>query len=206
MANPLIRSVEQYTRQLQGLLPRGILWRSLINSTFFAGVFNAMANEAARISQRMADLFEETDPRTASELLDELEQFAGLPDHYVTALGITQTLQERRAALHARLTATGGASRQYFIGLAATLGYSITIVEYQAFVCGISMCGWPLNPAEMRFVWRVKVPAAKLIYFRTGLSRCGERLLAIGRAEDLECVLTRLKPAQTQLIFDYTGV
>ena len=53
---------------------------------------------------------------------------------------------------------------------------------------------------------RVRVIGARLTPFRTGSSRCGDALLKISRADDLECKLMRLKPAHTRLIFSYQGV
>lgn len=41
--------------------------------------------------------------------------------------------------------------------------------------------------------------------FRTGASQASDRLGKIARAEDLECLLARLKPAQSNLHLIYEG-
>ena len=44
-------------------------------------------------------------------------------------------------------------------------------------------------------------------HFITGLGECGvDRLLAIGTAQDLECMIDRWKPAHTEIVFDYSSV
>jgi uncharacterized protein YmfQ (DUF2313 family) len=121
------------------------------------------------------------------------------------------------------MTLLGGQSRQWFIDVAAALGYTITITEYLPYMCGISRVGdtrseldnpddptrymWQLGPPEIRYYWTVHVNALKLAYFHTGLGECGvDRLLSIGTAQDLECILDRYKPAHTDIVFDYSSV
>jgi uncharacterized protein YmfQ (DUF2313 family) len=40
-----------------------------------------------------------------------------------------------------RMTMLGGQSREFFINVAAQIGYTITITEYRVFVVGIDRCG-----------------------------------------------------------------
>ncbi|WP_236851555.1 putative phage tail protein [Candidatus Sodalis pierantonius] len=51
------------------------------------------------------------------------------------------TLQQRRQQVLARINATGGLSRKYFITLAKSLGYRITIDEPEPFRAGSSLAG-----------------------------------------------------------------
>lgn len=187
------------------MLPPGRLWNALRQSGSLADeLLAAQAEEFARVDGRAEDLLDEADPRATLELLPEWEAWAGLPD---ICTGGMSTLQERREALVQKLTSGGGQSRAYFVSLAATLGYTITIDEFRPFICGKSRCGDQLNGgAEARFYWRVTVPNAKLIRFTCGVSRCGDSLGKIDRAAPLECVLQRLKPAHTEIIFNYSGV
>ncbi|TVO57516.1 YmfQ family protein [Denitromonas halophila] len=150
-------------------------------------------------------LHDEADPRNTLALITDWERVAGLPDKCSAALATT--LQERRAALVARIAGGGGASRAYFMGVAERLGYSVEIEEYRPFICGISQCGvQALNPAQMRFVWRVRLAGPRVTYFRCGESQVGtDPLLKITRAEDLECTFQRLKPAHTRLFVSYEG-
>jgi uncharacterized protein YmfQ (DUF2313 family) len=69
---------------------------------------------------------------------------------------------------------------------------------------------WPyygLGPDTNRFYWTVHVDQAKLTWFRCASGQCGvDPHLRIGIADDLECLLNRLKPAHTEIIFDYSGL
>jgi uncharacterized protein YmfQ (DUF2313 family) len=48
---------------------------------------------------------------------------------------------------------------------------------------------------------------APLTWFRAGAGQAGvQHHLTIGYAQDLECLLRRWKPAQTDIIFDYSNI
>jgi uncharacterized protein YmfQ (DUF2313 family) len=87
----------------------------------------------------------ESDPRITfppqgpqSGLLPDWERNWGLPDPCYDDPG---TIPERQAALVQRMTIIGAASREFFIGLAAELGYEITITEYRPFTIAMDRCG-----------------------------------------------------------------
>lgn len=192
-----------YLTFLQSLLPPGQAW-SFDHLSMFTRVLNVAAGELARIHARADDLLNEADPRNTLEMMGDWERNYGLPD---LCTGDIETLQERRRALVQKVTGTGGQSKAYFQAIAETLGYQIVIDEYRPFIAGISRCGDVLNGGhDVRYHWRVRVLGPRLTYFRAGTSRCGEKLMSIRRAEDLECILRRLKPAHTNLIFAYEGV
>lgn len=198
------QKVQKYRIQMQQLLPQGKAWPRSADAKLTT-LLNATAKEPARIEMRMEQLLKEADPRTASTLLPEWEEFAGLPDS--CSQSIATTLQERRQAVVAKLTMRGGQSKPYFLHLAEKLGYQVAIKEYRPFTCGRSKCGDNLSgPAVNRFVWKCDVTGPRVTRFKCGASRCGEKLGKISRAEDLECKFNKLKPAQTKLIFGYTGV
>jgi hypothetical protein len=87
---------------------------------------------------------------------------------------------ERRAALLTRITMMGGQSREFFIALAAAIGYTIWITEYRPFMVGIDRVGDPhydiptgtqypayfFGPPENRFYWTVHVGETRLTWFR----------------------------------------
>ncbi len=121
-----------YLAHLQALLPPG---RALTRepNAVLTSVLAALAEEFSRVDARAAQLLEELDPRTTTELLADWERVAALPDACIVA---TQTTGERRDALLARLTARGGQSRQYFIDTAQRLGFvgrSLTTGTARAF-------------------------------------------------------------------------
>ncbi len=198
-------SAAAYTAQLASLLPRGRAWPREDDSALMQLV-RGKADELARVDGRAADLFEEVDPQTTLELLADWERVAGLPD---TCIAAPDSIAERRAAVQSRITGLGGQSHAYFIALAATLGFSVTISEFRPFRIG-SRVGERLYSEEWAHVWRVNVqpPAVDdgqgltIRYFRVGQSRVGERLVGFGSL-DIECIIRRAAPAHTIVIFAY---
>jgi uncharacterized protein YmfQ (DUF2313 family) len=195
-----------YQAQLAALLPRGRAWPREDGSELMK-LMHAKAEELARIDGRVSDLLEEVDPRTTLELLDDWERVAGLPDSCIAA---PDSIAERRAAVQSRITGMGGQTREYFINLAATLGFAITIDEFQPFRVGAGRVGDLLYGEAWAHVWRVNVqpPAIddggglSIRYFRVGESRVGERLVGFGSL-DLECIIRRAAPAHSIVIFAY---
>jgi uncharacterized protein YmfQ (DUF2313 family) len=224
------RDAAAFTHALLAKLPLGEIWSRALGTPMvqvcrgLAGVVERWAARTARF------LITEAFPPTSGDLLPDWERVLGLPEPCFTA---AQTLEERRRAVLEKLQRRPGAqSRAYFLGLAVRLGYHETIPsphavpaevpfeagrlnqvrirEFRPFMFGVSRFGdptWRFAPPRMRFVWIVTVPGERLTWFRFGVSRLGQDPhLTIRRAEDLECLLERYKPAHTNLIFNYTGV
>jgi uncharacterized protein YmfQ (DUF2313 family) len=186
---------------LQALLPPGAAWTRETGATL-TRLLEGLAEELARIDARCADLLREADPRTTAELISEWERITGLPD---PCTGPYDTLQERRSAIVSQLTDAGGQSPAYFIALALTLGYTITVEDgFQPFRVGLNSVGDALNGADWAYVWRVNAPETTVRTFAVGQSTVGEQLRTWGN-ELLECVLTRRKPAHTHILFSYGG-
>lgn len=191
-------SAAQYGRMLIALLPRGEAW-SLERTADIRNQLHGMAMEFARIDARGDSLVREAMPDTTLELLSEWETVAGLPGE---CTGQLETVALRRAALVARLTTIGGQSRQYFIDLAAALGFEITIEEFKPFTSG-SVAGTAITNGDWAYAWRVNAPETTVRSFVAG-SCAGEPLGTWGYAL-LECAIGRVKPAHTILIFGYGG-
>jgi uncharacterized protein YmfQ (DUF2313 family) len=123
----------------------------------------------------------------------------GLPDACMLP---TTTLDERRMAVITRVTMLGGQSRAFFIALAATLGWSITITEFDPFRVGVNRVGDPLYGDHWQFVWQVNVLNLDIEYFRVGVNRVGDPLRRWGSFL-LPCIFERLKPAHTFILWEY---
>lgn len=168
------------------------------------------------VDSRAADLLErETDPRLSVEMFVDWERNWGLPDPCFFQPD-NGNLEGRRALLMLKMTLLGGQSRAFFEWVARKLGYTIRIREYSPFMVGISRVGgtlgvdgfprWQIGPPEMRFYWTVSVAGIQLIWFRVTAGIVGvDPHLRMGIPEDLECLLNRWKPAQTQIVFDLSG-
>jgi len=103
-----------------------------------------------------------------------------------------------------KLTSTGGLSPGYFVQMAATLGYTVTITLFRPALCGLSVCGDPLNGDDWPFVWRVNAPQTTIKYAQAGISYCGDPLRSWGNKQ-LECQLNKLAPSHLILLFNYAG-
>lgn len=212
------RTGDDYAEGFANLLPQGRAWPRDPDSTLMAVVGGLSQIWGDPIDRRAADLLEqETDPRSSIEMLTDWERAFGLPDE---CLAEPLTVADRRTALLNRITLLGAQSREFFISLAAAIGYTIDIIEYSPFMGGISEGGdtrptgtdgeeyrWYGGPPEMRFYWTVRVFGARLTWFRGGAGEGGvDHHLEIGLATDLECLLRRYGPAHCQVIFDYSGL
>lgn len=190
-------TADEYLRQLQALLPRGAAWAREPGAVL-TNLLGGLAEEFARVDLRGDQLIDEADPRTTSELLVDWERVAGLPDTCVVA---AQGTQQRRNALLARLTNTGGQSRAYFIALLASLGFVVTLTEFREHNVEDEV-EYQLFGTDWNFAWQINAPLNTVLTF-TVEDTAGDALAAWSN-ESLECVIKRLKPAHTVPIFAYT--
>lgn len=136
-------------------------------------------------------------PDTTVDLIADWEDTYGLSPE------ADDPLQVRRAALMKKMKELGGLSRQYFIDLAASYGWTITIDELLPFMCGWSKSGDYLYIPEAIWIWRVNVQGSPVYNYRVGESCAGERLTWWPANTALESLITELKPAHTAVIFNY---
>ena len=189
-----------YLHQLQALLPHGPAWPR-DDTAALSRLLAALATELARVDGRAMQLVEEADPRTVAELFADWERVTGLPDACAVAFGGDQSMSQRRAALVGRLTTMGGQSSAYYVGLAAALGYAITISEFSEHSVNDNV-EHPLYGAAWNFAWQVNAALNTVTEFTID-STVDDPLATWGNAL-LECVINRLKPAQTTVLFSYT--
>ncbi|SOD42340.1 YmfQ family protein [Nitrosovibrio sp. Nv4] len=191
-------TADDYLSQLQSLLPQGQAWPREPDATL-TQLMAALAEEFARFDARTQRLFDEADPRTTVELLADWERVAGLPEACLAA--IAQTTGERRSALLSKLIGVGGQSRQYFIGIAAALGYTVTLTEFRPFQVN-SEVNDALRGEQWRFAWQVN-SALITVRASTVAAAVNDPLRSWGNAA-LECVISKYSPAHTKVLFAYT--
>ena len=184
--------------QLQGLLPQGPAWPREPEAVLTL-LLDAWASEFSMIDGRANKLADELDPRTTSELLDDWERVVGLPSSCM--VGVIQSVAERRAALYSKLTGLGGQSRQFFLDLAASLGYTVTITEYRPYHVNNAV-NLPINSELWSFVWQVNSQLNTVRRFTVG-SAVNDALASWGN-QLLECAISQLTPAHTKVLFAYT--
>jgi len=199
-------TADDYLTALLAHLPYGKLWDDLRQpGSGIHAIMQALAEEFARVDNRAETLRLDLDPRYTSDLLFDWENFAELPD--ICSALVNTTLQERRLALVAKLTYTGGQSRAFYVALANAMGYAIEITEYTPFVCGFSQCGidalWE-GGHKIRHHWSVTVLGPRVTYFRCGESECGiDPITKFVAADDLECRFRDINQAHRILHFVY---
>jgi uncharacterized protein YmfQ (DUF2313 family) len=134
----LRRLGQDYGSAFLTLLPQGQAWPKHPGTTLDLAC-RGLAEYWGFVDSRAADLLErESDPRQTMELLPDWERNWGLPDPCYEA---PQTIGERQRELVRRMTMLGAQSREFFIELAAELGYTISISEYRPWVVGIDRVG-----------------------------------------------------------------
>ena len=158
-------------------------------------------------------------PLQALEWLEDYERAYGLPGD-CRQPGLL--LQERLALLSIALVERSAINRDYFIWLAAQLGYTITIEEFGGFTAGFSAAGDRLTNSETLFtagcragqplaqgapwqyVWVVHAQGEPTTLFRAGVSAAGEPLVSWSN-QLLECAIRNAAPAHTVVHFAYGG-
>lgn len=216
------RTGDDYAQAFLTLLPQGQAWPRHPESTLVQAC-TGLSEYWGFVDGRAADLLEtESDPRLTMELLPDWERNWGLPDPCF--FGQQQAMADRRRILMLKMTLLGGQSRAFFVEIMSWLGYTIQITEFAPYMTGVSRVGdtsqqeveaggnpnnmrWYLGPPEMRFYWSIGVGDARLTWFRTGPigGEVGvDPHLLIGMADEVPCFLERIKPAHTQIVFDYS--
>ncbi|WP_424682907.1 YmfQ family protein [Frateuria sp. YIM B11624] len=190
-------TVAQYREHLRALLPPG---RALEDGDgLLTQLLEGMAEELARVDGRGDALIAESLPDSTLELLPDWERVADLPDDCTPA---GQTVEARRTALIARLTANSGPSIPFLLSLAASLGYTVQIVKRYARRYRAAL-GDVYGGNDWQFVWEVHAPLNTVTYRRFGNSTYGEAY-ASWQNDVLECVMRQHNPADLQVNFIYS--
>lgn len=139
----------------------------------------ALDTAVARAEQLLGEMF----PDLATESIQEWERICAiLPP-------VDATLQSRRSKIIQELRKTGSMTAQYYIDLAASMGYTVTIDEPFAI--------------EGPHVWRITFTELPTYEFYADES-CAEELLLDWPSQSVaEGLFQDLKPAHSRLIIAY---
>jgi uncharacterized protein YmfQ (DUF2313 family) len=195
-----LHSAEDYSSALQALMPPGRAWPRNADSVQ-AAVRRALGRSYQRSDADAQRLLVGAFPATATIMLSEWEGTLGLPDDCsISEIG---GISDRQRAVVSKLISTGGLNRQYYIDVAAALGYTITITQFRQAMAGMSVCGDALNGEEWPFTWRINAPETTIRYAVAGGAYCGDPLASWGNKQ-LECSLNRIAPSHLNIIFSYS--
>jgi len=187
---------DDYISLLSALLPPGPAWSP--DDPAIKGATPSLL----RAHQRADALMHEIDPRTTTELINRWERIAGLPDECIPEG--TQTIRQRQRRLDSKLNLSGGIKEAFYLSQLAALGMpgaTITRYDKSAFKC-TSKCTDALWSPEWRYYWQVNMPSAVNITNMTCSDNCESPLRWWGETI-VECVLTKLCPSHTYVIFKY---
>lgn len=197
-----MKTAIEYLRLLQSLLPKGAAWNR-DESSVLTQFLHGQAEEFSRADERSDDLLDEIKIDIVSELITDYEIDFSLPDECSDP---AETLIERRNIIHTKLISLGQQDKQYFIDLAAALGYEITITEHKPFWAGVGAAGDPCGDQDVIFHWTVNaLYGADTIYFVAGSGAAGDPLVRYPALTLLECTIKKYKPGHTTVSFVYTG-
>jgi uncharacterized protein YmfQ (DUF2313 family) len=176
------------------------------------------------IEEALWRLAREANPLTTNAALPDWEFVTGLPDE-CTVPGESEEM--RKAAVIAKLQRPGGQSIDFFLQFLGPFGDKVEIFEgYPPFLADFSVAydrtwelasgaisdgagGWYVDYYRgWMFVWTVKRTNHNSRRFRAGRNRAGQSLVEWlpnkeGADPNLECRINQLKPAHTEVMFEY---
>ncbi len=177
-----------YSDILQRLLPIEL---GGDHSTDLAVEANSLELAQASASTLTAEMF----PDTAASFLTAWERvlaIAPAPD---------AMRSERVAEIVFRLRSLGRLDRQYFIDIAATVGYVITITELQPLMAGWAQSGSAVLADYVRWIWTVTITDGFNRFAHAGAAAAGEPIAWFRDKRHLDDIFNSLKPAHTLVIF-----
>lgn len=195
MASP-VYTASDFTAALQRCMPRGRAWprdQDAVQTKALSGFAPSFARNSARALDLLVDAF----PATSYELLPEWESALGLPG--ICGQGLGSTIEDRQRAVVAALTDDGSPTVAYVVRVAEALGYSITVTTFRqhSVASGVDAAmtdefwanTWQVNGASY-----TAHPFTVASSVATPLTQWDNFYLG--------CVLERIRPAHTTLIFN----
>lgn len=192
----MVVTEENYINLLSALLPPGPAWS--VDDPAISGT----ASSLKRVHQRANGLMLELDPRSSTELIGRWEQCCGLPDDCIPPG--TQTLRQRQQRLDAKVNLVGGINEAFYLSQLAALGRpGATITRYDKgpFKC-TAACTDAVYSPDWRYCWQVNMPSTTEPASMNCLDPCSSALRIWGDTV-AECVINKLCPSHTYVIFKY---
>lgn len=191
------RDLEQYTDSLADYMPGGILFASKsIHDSNFRKLLTGMAGELFRANGYLKSYNDEIIPDQTVKFIEEWESALGIPDSCFKATG---TIIERRRDVLVKLAALGVQTSDDFVALALTFGITVTINS------GIREIAFPLVFPVIMFSTLKEGRFTIIVRFTDQSANRFPLVFPItfgsGEIVILECLFTKLKPANCDIIF-----
>lgn len=186
-----------YQRALLQLMPTGAAWPQEPDSTL-GKLLHALADSFTRIDGELDEIaLRETMPRTSTLLLEDWEEFLGLPDCGASG----DTVRQRQIAAQAKFTMAASLNVRFLEELALEHGYVVKITQLYPHHC-LRDCMYPLIPQEVKFTAYVTVYNYVDKYNATCLDNCMTPLV-VYESGDLECLFERYGPGHETFVYFY---
>lgn len=183
-----------YRNLLLKLFPKGRAWRIEID-TITAKLLSAVAVELKRVDTAVSKIYLEADPRTAEDTLSDWEKEYGLPDECSVLAG---SIEQRRANLISKITATGGQSEAYFKSITGTtFDFPIT---YQSATTLPMTIGGSVRGMAFKHIWYADITSAEYEWFEAG-DPVDTPINVHRETANLQCLIEKYKPAHTYVIY-----
>lgn len=172
--------------------------------TYHAATLLALATEISSIEASMESFQTDLDPGTAQQLLPDYLRVLG-PDPYGRDVSALSESQQQIIA-HQRWVDAPIICPGFFIAMAAALGDTITIEEFELPVCGdgVTVCGDVLTPWGIQVTPLITLPATDVFDPVCGDTVCGDALGSFTPSLVAGVIEDRV-PLWVHPVFSYTG-
>lgn len=148
---------------------------------------------------KINEVSKEYNPNITTALLDEWEEFVGIPD---ACIPVASTIEQRRLNILLKLAGINATTAKQFKNIASILGYNIEVSN------GVDTSAFPLtlpflliSEASAPFTIVITLPISSQTF---GFPLTLPFTLTQEQPEILNCLFNKLKPANTQLFFRYS--
>lgn len=179
------------------LLPPGPLWDWDIDGELF-DFASGEAFEFYRASTQVEKINTETNPCLTDELLPEWEEVFDLPSDCTPA---NNDEDARKAAVRATFLAQGGQTPAYYLHvLSEVFGITGASID-EGYMTPFTTGGGPNPPWSGSVVGDRLWDYARWFWWRMNIP--GSQVANQAMADQIECLFTRIRPAQTTVVFNY---
>ena len=193
------RTQDEQSRVLAGYIRNDELHASKnISGSNLKKVLVGLANQWNIFRNKIDEVYEECDPRETTALIEEWEGLVGIPD---SCFSNTGSLEERRTNILLKLAGVNATTAKQFEDIARILGYIVTVNS------AVDTSVFPLT-LPFILVSEAEAPFTIVVTMDESLKPSGFPLtlpftLTSESPEILKCLFSKLKPANTRVIFRY---
>ena len=159
-----------------------------------------LAGQFIRFKDKANQIYDEYDPNYTTDLIEEWEEFVGIPDD---CIGNSGTLEERRINILLKLSGINATTAKQFEYIASILGFDIKVeTGFDSSTLPLTLPFLLISEEEILFTIVVTLEASLK---PSGLPLTLPFTLGILAPEILRCLFDKLKPANTKVLFRYAN-